>query len=411
MSTATITREVLDTVQSFPQKQASERAIYAGEGVSLTATARRNRNSPQYQSQLLEATRLYAAVLAGDRRAALTFTEVMTRSDFSALFGDILDRQIYARYTSQPVQWDAIARRGRVRDFRTVKRYTLDGGEGRLQPVKELTEYPAAELDDGEYSYSVKKYGRRIGLSWEALVNDDLDAFGDIPARLANSARRTEEYFVTDLYAGASGPDSTFFANGNLNVINSTVLGGTVTANPALTVQALQYAFQVLGQQVDSDGGPIYIEGATLVVPPALEVAAMNIINATEIVTATGSGGSASEEQRSDRLTVQNWMRNRLRVIVNPWLPIISTTNGNTSWYLFANPGSGRPAMEIGFLIGHETPELFMKSPNAIRVGGGLASPEDGDFDTDSTEWKIRHVLGGTLIDPKMAVASNGTGS
>jgi hypothetical protein len=64
--------------------------------------------------------------------------------------------------------------------------------------------------------------------------------------------------------------------------------------------------------------------------------------------------------------------------------------------------------MEIGFLTGHETPELFQKSPNAMRVGGGAVSPEDGDYDTDATEWKIRHVFGGTLMDPKSGVASPG---
>jgi hypothetical protein len=33
----------------------------------------------------------------------------------------------------------------------------------------------------------------------------------------------------------------------------------------------------------------------------------------------------------------------------------------------------------------------------------------DGDFDTDSIEYKVRHVLGGSVIDPKFAVASNGS--
>jgi hypothetical protein len=104
-------------------------------------------------------------------------------------------------------------------------------------------------------------------------------------------------------------------------------------------------------------------------------------------------------------------MANKVKLVINPWLPLISTTNGNTSWYLFADPNVGRPAIEVGFLIGHETPELFMKSPNATRVGGGLIDPTEGDFDTDAVEWKERHVFGGTLMDPKSGVASNGTGA
>jgi hypothetical protein len=98
-------------------------------------------------------------------------------------------------------------------------------------------------------------------------------------------------------------------------------------------------------------------------------------------------------------------------LIINPWLPIVSTTNGNTSWYLFADPGVGRPAVEVGFLRGNESPALFVKSPDAVRVGGGSVSPEEGDFDTDGINYRVRHVFGGVLMEPKAAFASNGTNS
>lgn len=393
--------------------EASTERIYEGEGTSLSARYRRARRTtnPAYQRNLLEAANLYKRVLDGNRRAALDFQEAMSTSDFSFLFGDILDRQILARYTSQPVQWDAVAKRGRVRDFRTVKRFVVDGGESVLTEVKQLAEYPAAALTDNAYTYSVKKYGRRFPLSWETLINDDLDAFRDIPDRMGNSARRSEERLAAALYAGTTGPNGTFFATGNKNIINPTVLPGVAVTNPPLNITNLQFAFQALAQQVDPDGGPIYIEGATLVVPPALMVPAQNILNATQIWTAQGSGGVNTDAGRPDQLQTVNWMASKVKLVVNPWLPIISTTNGNTSWYLFADPNVGRPAMEVGFLIGHETPELFMKAPNATRVGGGLIDATDGDFDSDAVEWKIRYVLGGTLMDPKSGVASNGTGA
>jgi hypothetical protein len=388
---------------------ASTHRIYSAEGASVSARLRRARRTgnPEYRRRLTEAAHLYGRVIKGDARAALDFQEAMTTSDFSFLFGDIIDRQILARYQAMPVQWDRIARRGRVRDFRTVKRFTLDGGEAILSEVKQQGEYPAAKLQDGNYTYSVKKYGRRVPLTWEDLINDDLDAFRDLPDRLGRAAQRSEEKFATGLYAGSSGPNGTFFATGNKNIINPTVLGSGSITNPALSISALQLAYQVLGQQVDTDGAPIYVDAVTLVVPPALEVVANNIINATEILAAAGGGDGTG----NDMVRAINWMRNRITVMVNPWLPIISTTNGNTSWYLFGNPDAGRPAMEVGFLIGHENPELFQKTPNAIRVGGGMATPEDGDFDTDSVEWKLRHVFGGTLMDPKSAVGSNGSGA
>lgn len=386
---------------------ASTASIYGSEGTRVSArglTRQRRNGDPNYQRRFRNLMSLYTGLMEGDRRAALLFHEALSTSDFSTLFGDIIDRQLLASYQTRPVQWPSMARRGRVRDFRTVKRYTLDGGEATLDRVKELAPYKVRQLTDGSYEYSVGKYGDQIAISWETLINDDLDAFSDIPTRLGNAARRTEEYFAADLFSGSTGPDATFFSTANRNIINTTVIGSTVTPNPALDIEALQQAMQVLGQQKDTDGGPIYVEGVVLVVPPALEVIANNIVNATEILAASGGGDGTG----NDQLRVQNWMRNRVQVVVNPWLPIINTTSGNTAWYLFAAPTAGRPAMEIGFLIGHETPELWVKSPNAMRVGGGMVNPEEGDFEHDAVQYRVRHVLGGTLLDPKAAVASTG---
>lgn len=395
MSTAL---DALPEVASYAQGQASTENIYAGEGTSLSqrAAKRRAGPTPAYQRAFVEALTLYTAVIKGSKRAALDFQEAMTTSDFQLLFGDIIDRQMLASYQQMPVQWQMLARRGRVRDFRTVKRFTLDGSEAILDEVGQQSEYPASPLTDGKYEYAVRKHGRRVPLAWETLINDDLDAFRDIPQRLGNAARRSEERFATALYASSTGPNATFFSAGNSNLITD-----------PFSISGLQEAFTKFSSQLDTDGAPIFIEAATLVVPPALEVPARNILNATEILAATGGGGGDS----TDQLRVTNWMRNRVSLIVNPWLPIIDTTTGSTAWYLFASPDAGRPALEVGFLIGHETPELFQKHPNATRVGGGMVDPTDGDFGTDSVEWKVRHVFGGTRMDPKSAVASTGTGA
>lgn len=385
--------QLLDLIESYNHTDATERNLYAKEGRKV----RGGRNDPRYRQALAEAAKLYASVLNGHTKS-YRLQEAMTTSDFQYLFADIIDRQMLAAYQSRPVMWTDFAKRGVVRDFRTVNRFTLDGGQAVLDEVKQATEYPAAAVTDGKYSYSVKKYGKRLPFTWEDFINDDMGALRDLPDRLAQSARFSEEKFVTDLFAGSTGPDGTFFAAGNKNV---------VTANPALGVAGLTAAFNVLAAQVDTDGNPIYIDAVTLVVPPALEITALNIINATEILAADGGGDGTGNNQ----LRVTNWMRNRVKVVVDPWLPIISTTNGNTSWYLFANPSVGRPAMEMGFLAGHESPELFMRSPNAVRVGGGTVDPMDGDFATDAIDHKLRYVFGGVLMDPKSAVASSGVGS
>jgi hypothetical protein len=197
-----------------------------------------------------------------------------------------------------------------------------------------------------------------------------------------------------------------FFTNGHLNLLNLTTLPTAITglSNPPLSIAALQDALTLLSKAVDADGEPIVLDMVELVVPPALEVVANNILNATEI--RVNANGGESDQQ----LITANWMSRRLRLSVNYYLPLIDTTSGNTAWYLFASTGTSRPALIMAKLRGHETPEMFMKSPNATRIGGGDVNPMDGDFDTDSLEYKVRHVFGGTQIDFKGAVASKGTG-
>lgn len=393
--------ELLEMLETIDAEKVTAEKVYANEGTSIRG---RSRKDPLYLKALAESVKIVAEAKR-TRRGFMLMAEAMTTSDFPLLFGDILDRQMLAQYANWPVQWPNIARRGSVRDFRQVSRFTLDGAEGALSAVKERTEYPAASVSEGRYQYGLTKYGRRLPFTWEDFINDDLGALENSPARLAKAAAVSEDKFVTGLFAGNF---STYFTSGNANVITANYHGFTNSANPALTITALQIAFAVLASQTDADGNPIFIDRVHLVVPPALQVQAMNIVNSTQILAAAGSGGT---NVQNDILQTNNWIRNQMDVTVMPWLPIVDGTQGQSAWYLFADAGTSRPTMELGFLRGHETPEMFMKAPNATRVGGGAVDAMDGDFDTDSIEYKVRHVFGGSLLDVKGAVGSKGTNS
>ena len=378
--------EFLELLETLKAEEANSRRLFGGTGTSIP-----HRGTPAYQHELVEAAELVADVYSG-RKATRVLQEAMSTADFPLLFGDILDRQLLGVYEEWPSIWPMITRRETVRDFRTVSRFATDGAEAVLAEVPQGSEYPEAAMSETRYQYSVKKYGRRVPFFWEVFINDDLDGLRSTPERIAKAARMSEEKFATDLYANATGPDATFFAAGNNNI---------VTGNPALSVAGLQTAFGVLWAQVDKDGNPIFTGTVRLVVPPGLAVTARNIINATEIRVAAGSGSATT-----DQLVAKNWVAGEVELVVNPWLPVIETSNKN-SWYLFADPSVGRPAVAMGFLRGNEAPALFVKASNAMRVGGGgLTAAEDGDFDTDGIAYKVRHCFGGVLMEPRAAVAS-----
>lgn len=380
--------EVLELLETLRAQDASVERLFAGDGRSV----RSGLKGPNYTRRLIETTRFIAEVVNG-KRPYHHFREALSTSDFPTLFGDVLDRQMLASYREAPVtyqQWVKIARN--IPDFRDVKRRTIDNGDGQLAEVPQLTEYPEARLDEGGYTYAVKKFGRRISFSWEAQINDDLDFLRDIPNILGRAARRTESRFASALRLDANGPHASLYTGGNGNII---------TGNPVLGLAGLEAGLNRLRTRTDAAGEPIVFDAAVLVVPPALEVTANRLVETVEYRMVVGGN---TQIIRGTGLPP-------VRVAVDHYQPsVASTANGNTTWALFADPSDGRPALEMGFLRGHNEPETRIKEPNSRRVGGGQINPLDGDFELDAIAYRIRHVMGGARMDPNATVASNGSG-
>ncbi len=356
-------------------------------------------SGPNWDSRVAECASLFSDVYRG-RRPDWHLREAMTTSDFPLLFGDLLYRQLLGNYMPYPVTYPKWTRIMEVKDFRLLHLYTIDGGQGLLDQVKERAPYPETKFVEGQYTLQVKKYGRRYGISFEMVVNDDLNAFQERPMMMATGARRSEEYLATTMICDVNGPDATFFSSGNKNI---------VTANPTLTVQGLQTAFKVLAAQKDKDGQPIVIDAVNLVVGPNLEVTAQNILHALQLRINADSGGGTADQF----LYAENWMRAKVTLSVNPYIPYVASSCATDPWFLIANPNdmSQRPAIAFGFLRGRRQPQLFIKDPDSRMLGGGNSDPMDGDFDSDSIDYKLRHIFGATQVDPKMAVASSSAGS
>jgi len=409
-------------------------------------------SNPTYQQYFDIAQRMVESALSGSKRAMLNLQEAMTTSDFPLLFGDVLDRSVLANYQETPYTWDLYCKRAILNDLRLARMFRVDRGaavlDGPVVPnsygatgdgstgIQQVAEYPMRKRVVSGYTDQLYKFGARMDFSFETIVNDDLDALKDTPALFGRAARRTEEKRATSLFASSTGPNATFFSTANKNVINPTVAPGCPYTNPPLSVDSLMWALTVLANQRDLDGEPIAIEGAVLVYPPALKVTAENILNATELF-ANMEGGNIqtygatvspaanfTAATSGIRMRVANWARGFARGALNYYLPVVDTTSGSTGWYLFAAPSMGRPALQQSFLRGREAPQLFMRLPNQVAVGEGRmgpgagvmpgtgnTNPMEGDYETDGIDYKIRHFLGGTLLDPVCAVASNGTGS
>ena len=361
----------------------------------------------------LEAAKLWDGALRGDRMDQLKVKESISTSDFPVQIQPYLNRILLEQYAALPKVWDAFATKLTLDDFRPQKYFQFkfdqnnipdsNGGDafidGSLPTVGEYDEYPSLHFSATEQQVSIKKSGERIRFSWEAIVNDNnFGVLERLPLELALHAAGLEDREATKQLVATGGLNTTNFNTTNQNV--GTVANGA-GLNPALSITSLQNAMNAVNQQT-YNGRPITpIQRWTLVVSPALEMTARNILSVTELRTTVGS----------DLQIHGNPVAGRVDVVVNPWLTRINSGAANY-WFLIPAPAiSLNPSVVLSFLRGYETPELRVKSEGGMLLGGSDAPIRDGSFDNDDFQMRIRHLATGGFLVPAGTFASTGAGA
>ena len=332
------------------------------------------------------------------RRDLRDFLEALTLEDFPNLFQDLLSREMLAMYQGWDKSWPNYLKEGTAPDYREVRRLALNGLESPLPEIPENTEITRDELEEKNYTYAVKDRGRAVDIPVQTFVNNDLDGFRDIPSRMLKSGIRTEEQLAAQIICDSSGPHSTHFSTGNNNLITA-----------ALTVEAVQDAITALISQTDEEDQPIYVRAYTLVVPPQLKIQAQRILNGLEVRSSETKGGGTSAMQLLS--PVLPGEGDTLGMAVNSYIPNVATTNGTTTWFLFASPMDSRPAGEMIFRPGMMAPRVSMKRSDVVPTSGFSegAAEMQASFDRNTISMRVMHTVGGGFLDYRAAVGSNGT--
>lgn len=356
----------------------------------------------------------------------LGLRETMATSDYQALYVDVLDRLYYGTYNDYPIVNKPMVKMHQLRDFRLVSRYLLDGMVSPMTAIDpaappQQTAMSGPVPQDGStfpttntapLQYAPLLYQAMASVNWSAFVNDDLGIFRDIAVRLAIQANRAIAKFITSFFVDANGPNALLYTTAYKNKI--IVANGAASANPALGVQGVVDALKVLARQRDSSGQPIMITGKMYCYyGPSNYAVAMNLKNQLSVFLSNEGGGANAQGFPTQFLQVNNWAIQNMEFIMDPYIPIVCTTSGtqDTLWGIVVDPMSqNRPCVEVGMLTGFETPQMFQKVPNTMRMGGGV-DPMMGDFNSMNQDTKIVTVMGGSQIDGRSTVASTGQGT
>jgi hypothetical protein len=333
--------------------------------------------------------------------------EAVGTADFPYLFTYILDRKLEAEYAIPDDPLYSVfdyMKVGSVLDFNLVRREKVVSKSRMLTKVPPRGEYPPDKPTNCRYEYQVEKYGKRFDIDFEAVINDSLGAFSTIPSDMAVAARDTETYQATSLFVDSAGPNALLFSDSGITDCGQDVINQGALE---LSITNLEKTIALMKTQTDPSGKRMRIRPKYLVVPPELETTARGILTSAFKTYIPDSAAAATVALP----TVNTLPQSGLQLRVNDWIGSIDDSgDDDTTWYLFADPKvPGGAAVEFGRMRGHEAPEIVMKASNKVRVsGGGPVSPMEGDFESDAISYRVRDIMGGTQVNPRMAYAQVG---
>jgi len=323
-------------------------------------------------------------IRAGVRTAGMSSKEIATfalggkvrglhhTTDFPLLLMDTVNRTLLAQYAIQERTFTAWARRATMNDFRTVTRVRLSELLGDLEKVREGEEYKYGTFSEGGESYNLAKYGKIIGITWEAIINDDLSAFDRVPQAFAAAAARLQTNIVYSMLLGngfvVMNDGSPLFSAAHKNFVGTA--GNQTTGGTALSEASLTVAYTSFRQQTDAAGNKLNLKPKFLIVGPKNEFLAQKLTSVNFTATKQGDTPVGS-------LT-------GLTLIVDAEIE-------NYEWFLSADPAS-LDTVEYAFLAGEE--ELFIDQ----REG----------FNIDGIEVKARLIFAAKAIDWRGLYRNNG---
>lgn len=296
----------------------------------------------------------------------------LSTSDFPHILEDAMHRAVRRGYEDEPGTHSAWVYNSTVPDFRPQSRVLL-GSMPELQLVPEGGEYKEGPVDeDKSVPFKVEKYGRIISITYEALVNDDLQALGRIPMGLGMSARRKEADLVYGLLEG----DGQVMQDGNplFHASHSNLAAPATTIDEA----SLSAGRLLLRKQMAFGGGQLNLTPRFLLVPPELESKAEKLLAASSVYV--GSGIESSTAQ---------WIRS-LTLVVENRLPA-------TAFYLATAP-SQVDTVELAYL---EEEVGFGNGGRVVHQQGarGPVVEHLDEFKRDVRAYKVKSTMGARVLD------------
>lgn len=148
----------------------------------------------------------------GDKAGRYSPSEVVKRAlsttDFPNILTSVTDRSIRRTYDAIVPEWRQIARQVTAKDFRETNGLAVDQNFS-FEEIAEGGEYKnQLIMVDDTAKIKLKTYGKKVTITRQAIINDDLSVFDRLPAAIAYGAADFQAAKVWALITGnAKTPD------------------------------------------------------------------------------------------------------------------------------------------------------------------------------------------------------------
>jgi len=277
-------------------------------------------------------------------------------SDFPYILADVANKSMLAAYQYANPTYLRWTRSTTAPDFKQIKRLRL-GEAPALLEVVEGGQITFGTMTESREVYALSTYGRRVGITRQAIINDDLQAFQAIlPAMGLQVARLRNQTVYAILTANANMGDSNA-------LFDATNHGNYTTPGTAISITSLDVGRAAMMVQTGLDGATkLNIAPRFLIVAPGKLLLAQ-------------------------QYTTQGGINPAVQTNINPFAGVLepiadAELSGNT-WYLAADPAVG--TIEYCTLEGASQPRIMSREGWEVE---GVEFKVVDDFAAKAVDWR-----------------------
>jgi hypothetical protein len=260
-----------------------------------------------------------------------------TTSDFPLLTEAASNKALSDAYQVAAPTYRAWAKQRPFNDFKVHKLYRL-GDFPALQPLSESGDIPGSTISENRESVTPITSGVMLPFSRQLLINDDLNAFGDLVTSAGYEAARTENAMMYALLALNTNTGPILSDGGALyNATAITAAGGHANLGSAAPISSASLGVGRAAMRKQKGVGGVQflnLSPSILLVGPDKESEAQSVLNPYQATQANNVPLFAGVLQ----------------------IAVDANITGN-AWYLFADPNYA-PAFAYGYVAGQNGPQI-----------------------------------------------------